>query len=457
MTALVRYPPGPRGLPVVGEFWHFQRDPLTFLADVQRRFGDMVSIPLFGRRVTLLARPEFVRYVLVDAGRKFTVGERPVLREFLGEALLTTDGEVHRRQRAAVQPAFHRQRVEAYASWMTQYTEELLTKWRVGERRLLAVDMQELTLRVVTRSLFNIDLADYGTDLSRAFTGIIEGRNVTVFPSPFRRWRWRQEQAVRMHAARIEGFVHDLIAERRAEGRDHGDVLSLLLFAQDEEGERFSDRALRDQTLTFLAAGHETTANALGWTFALLSAHRAVRERLLEELHPKLADRIPLVQDLPALRYLDAVVRESLRLYPPAWIISRTVMQAVHLGDYDFPVGSVVLVSPWLMHRDPRFWEAPLAFRPERWLDSPEPPAASGMYFPFGAGARMCIGMPFAQLELRLVLAMILRRFFPEVEAGWDDRPIARVTLRPRQGLPVLIRSVSTQIRETGGMTTVSL
>jgi cytochrome P450 len=260
-----------------------------------------------------------------------------------------------------------------------------------------------------------------------------------------------------MHAARIEGFVHDLIAERRAEGRDHGDVLSLLLFAQDEEGERFSDRALRDQTLTFLAAGHETTANALGWTFALLSAHRAVRERLLEELHPKLADRIPLVQDLPALRYLYAVVRESLRLYPPAWIISRTVMQAVHLGDYDFPVGSVVLVSPWLMHRDPRFWEAPLAFRPERWLDSPEPPAASGMYFPFGAGARMCIGMPFAQLELRLVLAMILRRFFPEVEAGWDDRPIARVTLRPRQGLPVLIRSVSTQIRETGGMTTVSL
>jgi cytochrome P450 len=428
-------------LPVVGNVLQFRRDPLSFVRGVQRAYGDL-AIYYMGRvPIVLASRPEHVRYVLVEHARAFTNREfMRNLRQTLGDGLLTTDGDFHRQQRRLVQPAFHKKRVESYAGIMVSDTRALLETWQPGQRVDIARDMQQLTMRIVSRALFDVDVQVDAPELGQAFTDVIEnpvglafslrGLPVDLPFTPYHR---------HMAGRRLlDDYVFGLIARRRAEGRDVGDIVSMLLAAQ-EDGISMSDQQIRDQTMTLFAAGHETTSNALTWTFYLLSQHERVREKLLAELADVLAGRDPTVDDLPNLPYLDWVVSESMRYYPPAWTQGRYAQEEFSLDGYTFPRGTVVMVSQWVVHHRADIWGDPQVFRPERWDPEHGQKPPQGAYFPFGMGPRICIGMPFAQLEARLLLATILQRFSPHLVPDWPVVPRPRVTLRPKYGIQMTL------------------
>ncbi len=437
-SAFRRTPPGPRGLPVVGSLPQFRRDPLSFFQGLQRSYGDIVTVTMMGVQVTLFMRPEYTYYFLVEGAHGFDSGsQREIMKRFLGEALLTTDGETHRRQRRLVQPAFHKKRVEGYAEIMTGQTGRMLDAWRPNAELDIARELQELTLRIIVKALFDLDLQTRSHALSQLFTDVIENQrpglvNRGLPPAPF------GGEAKGMAArGKLDEFVYELIAQRRADGRDRGDVLSMLLEARDEDGSAMDDRQIRDQTMTLIAAGHETTSNALSWTFHLLSQNPRVYERLLAELRDTLGARTPTVDDLPRLPYLDSVITESLRVYPPAWTVNRFAREPFELGGYRFPAGTRAIIPQWVVHHLPEVWGDPESFRPERWTPEFRQSLPRGAYFPFGMGPRICIGMPLAEMEMRLVLATILLRYTPRVLPGWPVQPFPRITLRLKHGLRV--------------------
>lgn len=433
-------PPGPPGLPLVGNMLQFQRDPLAFVDGLHRSYGSVATARMLNRPVVMFFRPEHAYYFLVENARNFAVGYRPMLRRFLGEALLTTDGDRHRQQRRLVQPAFHRKRVEGYAEIMTAQTREMLQGWRVGDELDIAAALQELTLRIVVQALFDLELQKQGTDLSRLFTDVVERNRfglTELLPDAVRDLPFLPTHQAMEAARALDAFVYDLIRQRRAEGSDRGDVLSMLLSVRDEDGTTLSDREVRDQTMTLIAAGHETTSNALAWTFYLLSRHPAEYDKLREELARVLEGRTPTAADLPRLPYLDWVINESMRYYPPAWSVDRTANEPFELEGYTFPAGTRVIVSQWVIHHLPEVWGDPEAFRPERWDPANDLKLPRGAFFPFGAGPRMCIGMPLAEMEARLLLATILQHATPRMVEGWPVEPMARVTMRIKRGLRV--------------------
>lgn len=434
-------PPGPEGLPVVGNTLQFRRDQLAFVRGAQRSFGNVATIYLGKFPLVLFFRPEHVRYFLVDNARNFTNREFAWnLRSLLGDGLLTIDGEFHRQQRRLVQPAFHKKRVESYAGVMVQHTREMLDEWQPGAEVDIAREMQTLTLRIVAKTLFDVDLKTESRGLGQAFSDVIENPldmpfSLRGLPINLPFTPYGKHMAGR---ARLDAYVYELIERRRADGRDTGDVLSMLLSAQDE-GVTMTDLQVRDQTMTLFAAGHETTANALAWTFYLLSENPQARAKLHEELARVLAGREPSVDDLSNLPYLEWVVNESLRMYPPAWTQGRRAREAFDLAGYTFPAGTMVMFSQWVLHRLPDIWGDPDTFRPERWDPERGEKVPQGAYFPFGAGPRMCIGAPFAQLEARLLLATILQRFEPQVVPGYPVVTGPRITLRPKHGIRVTL------------------
>jgi cytochrome P450 len=316
----------------------------------------------------------------------------------------------------------------------------VLQGWRVGDELDIAAALQELTLRIVVKALFDLDLRRQGTELSGLFTRVVERHRLglldllpdSVLDLPF----LPTHDAMEARRA-LDAFVYDLIRRRRAEGTDRGDVLSMLLAARDEDGTTLSDREVRDQTMTLIAAGHETTSNALAWTFYLLSRHPAEYDRLREELARVLAGRTPEAADLPKLPYLDWVINESMRYYPPAWSVDRIAIEPFELAGYSFPAGTRVVISQWVLHHLRDVWGDPDVFRPERWDPARDQKLPRGAYFPFGLGPRMCIGMPLADMEARLLLATILQAVTPRMVAGWPVEPMARVTMRIKRGLRV--------------------
>ncbi|GAC1484814.1 MAG: cytochrome P450 [Ktedonobacteraceae bacterium] len=435
-------PPGPKPLPVVGNMLQFGKDKLGYLEYVQRTYGNMATMYAGKTPIVLLFRPEHVRYVLTENPRNFTNREiAENLRQLIGDGLLTIDGEAHRQQRRLVQPAFHRKRIESYAGIMVQHTEDMLTQWRVNGTLDMAHEMQELTLRIVARCLFNVDLTYDVNELGQAFTDMIgnpasmlEGMLGMRIDQPFTAY------GRRMAAKRkIDAFIYKLVEQRRAEGRDVGDVLSMLLEDQGEAG-RLNDTQVRDHIMTFVAAGHETTANALTWTFYLLSQYPQVRKKLAAELQTVLHGRAPTLADLPRLTYTEWVLNESMRIYPPAWTQGRRAIAAFDLDGYHFPASTMLMFSQWIIHRLPDIWGDAEVFRPERWeSEAQQVPAWS--YFPFGGGPRMCIGMPFAQLEARLLLASIFQRYTPMIIPGSKRIELdPLITLRPKNGMPMLLQ-----------------
>jgi cytochrome P450 len=437
-------PPGPEGHFLTGNLLDYTRDHLGYLTRCAREYGDVVRLRFINVPVYLLNHPDHIEYVLVSNNRNFikSRGERISL-SFLGEGLLTSEGSFWRRQRRLVQPAFHRERINTYGEVMVERAGQMAAGWQDGETRDVHRDMMRLTLEIVARTLFGASLktADF-EEVSAAVAVITErftGRGGVFFQVPQRvptPGNLRFRQALRT----LDGIIYGIIQERRAsEAGSRDDLLSILLAARDEAGDRMSDEQLRDEVMTVFLAGHETTANALSWTWCLLAEHPEVEAKLHEELDETLAGRTPTVEDLLRLHYTDMVVRESLRLYPPAWAFGREAVGDCEIGGYYVPAGTQLIMSQWVTHRDPRYYENPMEFRPERWAEGLADRLPRYAYFSFGGGPRLCIGQSFAKMEAVLLLATIAQQFRLYQAPGEQAVPQPSITLRPRNGMRMVL------------------
>lgn len=417
----------------------FGADLLGFLTRCAREYGDVVKMRLGTRLAYLLNHPDYLEYVFVTNHRNFikhTFFWRHVPAIF-GQGLLTSEGDFWLRQRRLAQPAFHRKRVAAYGDVMVRYTERMLDAWRHGETRDVHEEMMGLTLKIVAKVLFDADVDAEVAEVGRAFDAATKEIAVR-FRRPFRipdaiplPGNLRYRTAVR----RLDRLVYRIIASRREKALDGDDLLSTLLLARDEDGRGMSAKQLRDEAITLLLAGHETTALTLSWTWYLLSQHAAVERRVVEEIERVAGSRSPAAADHVRLRYTEAVVQEAMRLYPPAYVIGREAVRECQIGGYHVPAGTTLFMSPWVLHRDPRYFDDPNTFNPDRWVDGLAERLPRHVYHPFGGGPRLCIGKAFAMVESVLLLATIARRF----RLTWLDThpvtPFPTITLRPAGGV----------------------
>ena len=436
-------PPGPGGYRLLASARRVQRDPLQFLTELTRTYGDIAFVRFLVWPVYVVNHPDFIKQVLQEHHRSYNKDnfDYRFLRPLLGEGLLTNDGASWLHQRRLIQPTFHRQRLVAFGSLMTEATLAMLERWERcaerGEVLDVAAEMMRLTLRIIGQALFSLDLSAAATTVGQALRSandyLCAPFPPLFVPTPRNR---RLQAALR----RLDALVYDLITARRQSQQDTPDLLSVLLAVRDEEtGEGMSDRQIRDEVITLLLAGHETTAVALSWTWYLLAQHQECEQRLHAEVDAVLGGRLPTVEDLPNLPYCHMVLEEALRLYPPAWSFSRNALADDELGGYHISAGSTVLLCPYTTHRHPAFWEQPEVFDPLRF--TPERVAARPhyAYFPFGGGPRLCIGSAFAMMEAQLILATVAQRY--RLCLGTDVRvePEPLITLRPRGGLPMTL------------------
>ncbi|MGB6834827.1 MAG: cytochrome P450 [Candidatus Acidiferrum sp.] len=449
-AAKLRFPPGPStGL----KRWSLgplnNGDPLRYFTEIVREYGDFVGLHILNFRILLINHPDQIEDVLVNHPRKFVKGRvLQANKRVFGKGLLTSEGEFWLRQRRLVQPAFHRARIAGYASTMVEYAERLVCEWQDGEERDIHKEMMRLTLQIVGKTLFDADVEGDAQDVGKSLELLLKlGANFrrTIFipqwlPTPT---NLRLERAIRQ----IEKVLYRIIAEKRSSGRDAGDLLSMLLAAQDEDGSHMNDRQLRDEAITLFLAGHETTANALSWTWWLLAQNHAAEAKLHAELNAVLDGRAPSLDDLPKLIYTNHIITESMRLYPPAWGTARTAIEEHEIAGYSVPKGSGVSFAQWTVHRDPRWYDAPEEFRPERWEGDLLKRLPRFAYFPFGGGPRQCIGNTFALMETALVLATIAQRYRFRLVEGHPVVPLASITLRPRYGIRVTLESRTAKTR----------
>jgi len=434
--------PGPRERYPFEGLLAFWRDPTASLTRLAERYGDVTRFRFGLDDEYLLVHPDHVQQVLVGEHRSFTKGRALAeARRILGEGLLTSEGEVHRRQRRLLQPLFVHDRVAAYGEAMVEAAERAATRWDNGALVDVHAEMARLTLGIVGRTLFDADVESEASEIGRALTDSMEmlNRFMLPFSGVLERLPTATARRLRRARARLDATIYGLIAERRGSDRDRGDLLSFLLRAREETGSPMTDAQVRDEAMTIFLAGHETTAVALTWTWYLLALNPAAEARLHEELRGALDGRRPTVADLPRLPYTERVLAEAMRLYPPAWVIGRRARVDVQVDGYRIPSGSIVVLSPFVTHRDPRWYPEPSRFDPERFTPAAQAERPRYAYFPFGGGPRVCIGEGFARTEARLVLATLAQRVRFRLAS---DEPVElqpRVTLRPRGGLPMIV------------------
>ena len=431
--------PGPKGGFYFGSGVDFRRDQLGFYESCAREYGDLAATRMGPFRVLLIYHPDAIEELLVTRNRDFvkSPGVR-LLRPLLGDGLLLSEGDTWLRQRRLVQPAFHRQRVAGYGEVMTAFAERHVADWKDGDVIEVHAEMMALTQAIVAKTLFDADVSGDAHEAGQAAKVLAEdfGARLQSFrllpywvPTP---GNLRARRAVR----RLDALVHRIIAERRASDEDRGDLLSMLVSAQDaDDGTRMTARQLRDEVMTIFMAGHETTAVALSWTWYLLGQHPDVDARLADELRSVLGGRAPSVADLPRLKYAEMVVTESMRLYPPAYAIGRQAVKATEIAGHSIAPGDIFVAPTWVVHRDRRWFEEPEAFRPERWAGDLARRLPRYAYFPFGGGPRQCIGNGFAQMEAVLLLAAIAQRFRLTPVPGQRITPTPYITLRPEPGI----------------------
>lgn len=406
-------------------------------------YGDIFHYRAAWIHVYFLNHPDLIETVLVRHYQDL-LKDRVIRnsRWLFGEGLLTSEGETWKRERRLTQPAFHRERIASYAGIMTQYTEKAIASWQDGAVVDLHREMMRLTLAIAVRTLFNVEPEGI-REISQAADILV--RNMTgarLLMPAFGRFlpvpgMWEMRRAVR----RLDATVYEIIDRRRRNGQDSGDLLSMLLEAQDEDGSRMDDRQVRDEVLTFLMAGHETTALVLSWAWLLLAENPDADRRLRDELDRVLGGRVPTMSDLPSLKYTEGVIKEAMRLYPPAWGVGRTVAKEFELAGYRVPAGTNLVMSQWVMHRDARFFPEPEKFDPGRWSTEAARKLPRFAYFPFGAGPRQCIGNAFAMMEAILLLATMARDFQPRAVPGHPVEPLPSITLRPKGGVWMELRS----------------
>jgi len=402
--------------------------------------GDVSYMRLFGQPAYLLNHPDLAREMLVTANSKFIKG-RALQRAkmLLGEGLLTSEGERHLRQRRMIQPAFHRQRIAGYAGAMAAEGERICGEWNDGEELDIDREMMRLTLRIVGRTLFSVDVDGDAEEVGAALTDLIESFDFLLIPFSeyLEKLPIPQARRCRRAVSTLDKVIYGIIEERRRSGTDEGDLLSMLLLARDEEdGGAMNDRQVRDEALTLFLAGHETTANALTFTWYLLSQNPEAEAMLHAELDSVLGGRVPSFGDLARLRFTEAVLAESMRLYPPVWAIGRLSIEEHEFGGYNVPKGSLVLISPYVMHRDPRHWDRPDEFLPDRWeQQSIKEAGQKFIYLPFSRGVRSCIGEGFAWTEGILMLASIARKWRFRLDPAQKIGLNPVMTLRPKFGM----------------------
>lgn len=437
-----RLPPGPRGHWLLGSLGEFRSDLLGLYTRCARDYGDYVSFRLGRYPLCLVVHPDGVERILVNSDRLFS-RETYILKllvPFLGNSLLISEGPFWLRQRRMMQPEFQRQRIADYSVTMVDYANRMVERWRDGEQRDLYADMTQLALEIAGQTLFGADVMHEGHDVGQALADALQ-----IF---LERWEsfWPLPDFVptplnlrmRRVTRRLDRIVYRFIEERRRNGVQRTDLLSRLLQARDQDdGQGMSDRQLRDEVLTLFLAGFETTANALAWTWYLLGRHAEVENKLIAEVRglgePLTADSVR------RLTYTRSVFMEAMRLYPPAYAVGRIALVDCELGGYRIAKGTTVLVSQWVTHRDGRFFEDPLAFRPERWLDGLEERLHPFAYFPFGGGPRVCIGKAFAMMEGPLVIATILSRVRFTLASQKDIEPHPSLTLRPHSPITAIV------------------
>ena len=422
--------------------YSFTRDPLTFLTNVARTYGDLASYEMGGERIYLVSNPQWIKDILVTHNRNFTKSrglERT--KKLLGNGLLTSEKEFHLRQRRLMQPAFHRERIAAYGRTMVDYADQMRRVWSDGATIDASTEMMRLTLSIAGKTLFDVDVESRAAEVGRALTDVMESFWLTMLPFAEAMEKFPVGPMARARRARqrLDGIIYGFIAERRAHPTDRGDLLSMLLLAQDEDdGSRMTDRQVRDEAMTIFLAGHETTANALTWTWYLLSQSPADEAKLHAEVDRALGGRLPTIADLPSLPFVERVVTEAMRLYPPAWMVGRRAIEPYDIGGYVAPARSIFLMSQWLLHRDSRFFPEPDRFRPDRWTAEFKAALPKFAYFPFGGGPRQCIGEAFAWMELVLTVATIAQRWKLELVPGHPVVPQPVVTLRTKYGMKMI-------------------
>jgi cytochrome P450 len=439
-------PPGPRGYPFLGVLPQLRSDPIGVFLDAAERYGDVVHLKAGPYHGYLLSNPADIKHVLQDNYpnyHKSPLYER--LKDGIGEGLLTSEDAFWLRQRRLAQPAFHRQRIAAMADVMVDAAEEMLVRWERPAKERSSIDlvdeMMHLTQRIIVRTMFSTDLGPAAEIVNRTWP-VINKRIGETF------WSTKLETRLPLPAnlrfrralAELETVVYRIIADRRRSGRNEADLLSMFLSARDEEtGGGMTDRQLRDEVMTMLLAGHETTSLALSWTFLLLSRNPEAAARLTDEVDVVIGERRARFTDADVLVYTRMVLDEALRLYPPAWGFSRLALNDDRLRDYRVPAGSIVFLIPYVVHRRSALWPDPERFDPERFRPELVADRPRFAYFPFGGGPRHCIGQQFALLEAQLILATVARRYRVEVASGQPIAPDPLITLRPKPGIPAIV------------------
>ncbi|MGC1904779.1 MAG: cytochrome P450 [Candidatus Acidiferrum sp.] len=432
-----KLPPGPSPESWTASFKTYSRDPLSYMPNLVKEYGDIVTMRYYNFRVYFVSHPDYIEQVLVNDNRKYIKGR--ILRknkQLFGNGLLTSEGDFWLRQRRLAQPAFHRARIATYADTMVRYASRLAAEWSNGDERDIHAEMMRLTLAIVAKTLFDADVDHEAKRVGHALEAIMH------FNSDFRKLiltpTWlptpRKIRAT-FATAKLNRIIYRFIEERRQSANDNGDLLSMLLAARDDDGSRMTDRQLRDEAITIFLAGHETTANALSWTWMLLAQNPTVEAKLHAELDSVLRGHAPSLDDVPNLPYTGHVITESMRLFPPAWGMARIAIEDTEIAGYPIPKGCGVSLAQWVVHRDPRWFDAPMEFRPERWEGDLLKRLPRFAYFPFGGGPRQCIGNNFAVMEAVLLLATIAQKFRIQLVPGKAIVPAASITLRPKTGI----------------------
>jgi cytochrome P450 len=431
--------PGPSSWFPGASFLAFRRDPLKFFTETQRSYGDFAGFSFGPQQVYLVSHPDWIEDVLVTSARKFQKGVAlQRAKRLLGEGLLTAEGKQHLKQRRTIQPLFHRQQVQRFGAAMVKHGVRWRDSVKDGGTIDVTAEMAALTLAIVGETLFSSNVQGHTDEVRDALEGAVQSFGIAFLPGLeyFERLPLPMFVRVRKSRERLDRVIHQVIADRRNQPQgssspEGGDLVSMLLAARDPENPSepgMSDQQIRDEAMTIFLAGHETTANAMAWTWHLLGTNPAVEEKLHAELDDVLGGRTPGVEDVPKLEYARAVIAESMRLYPPAWTMGRRVIERHVIDGHVIEPGALVIVSQWIAHRDPRWWLAPDRFNPDRWTARFERPKYA--YFPFGGGSRICIGESFAWTEMILLLATIAQRW--RFEAGAPPGMEPRITLRPK-------------------------
>jgi cytochrome P450 len=441
-------PPGPQGHFLLGTLKDFRRNPQRFLLSLAREYGDVVRYRNAFWSAYLFTHPDHVKHILQDNSRNYSKDTFAWknIRPAFGEGLLTSDGAHWLRQRRLIQPAFHQHRVVAITALMTEATASMLERWKPlagrGEAMDVSAEMMRLTLEIVGKALFSSDIRAEVRVVNDAATAILEyfkHQVTTSLPLPptvptshSRRFR----SAMRM----FHDVVDRIIAERESRGDLPGDLLSMLMSARDEDtAEGMNRRQLRDELITMIFAGYETTATALSWAWCFLSTHPMAAARLRSELKAVLGGKPPAYEDLQRLNYTRMVVQETIRLMPPVWVGTRKAIADDEIGGYHVPANTVVTFSPYVTHRRGDYWENPEGFDPERFSPERSGETHRYAYFPFGGGPRQCIGNVFAMIEAQLILAAVAQRYRLDLVPGHPVEPLPFGILRPRHGVMVTL------------------